>query len=76
LLGLLSIYPNPASNIINIKGVSLGSKVEIYDTIGRNVVSSKIVINNNTIDVSELRGIYLINILSQKKKITKIIVVI
>mgnify|MGYP006099973703 FL=1 len=25
-----SIYPNPASNIISVKGVDLGSKVEIY----------------------------------------------
>ena len=68
------IYPNPTSNIINIKGVALGSKVQIYDALGRKVLSSKIDINN-TMDVSELKGIYLVNILSQEKRITKIIVI-
>ena len=70
-----SIYPNPSSNIINIKGVALGTKVEIYDAIGRKVLSSKIGVNNNTIDVSELKGIYGVNIHSQEKRITKILVV-
>jgi endonuclease I len=70
-----SIYPNPASNIINIKGVSLNAQVEIYDAIGRKVLSSQIGGNNNTIDVSELQGIYLVNILSQEKRITKILMI-
>ena len=70
-----SIYPNPSSNVINIKGVALGTKVEIYDAIGRKVLSSKIGVNNNTIDVSELKGIYAVNIHSQEKRITKILVV-
>ncbi len=51
--------------IINIKGVALVYKVEIYDAIGRKVLSSKIGVKNNTIVVSELKGIYLVNILSQ-----------
>jgi endonuclease I len=73
----LSIYPNPASNIISIKGVELGSKVEIYDTIGRKVLSSQIDVNNNnnTIHVSELKGIYVVNVISQEKRTTKIIVI-
>jgi hypothetical protein len=65
---LFSIYPNPASNIISIKGVELGSKVQIYDIIGRKVLSSQIEINNNTIDVSELKGIYAVNIISQERR--------
>jgi hypothetical protein len=69
----LSIYPNPTSNII--KGVGLGSTVEIYDTIGRKVLASQIDVNNNTIDVSELKGIYLVNITTQEIRITKIIVI-
>jgi endonuclease I len=69
-----SIYPNPASNIINIKGISRSAQVEIYDAIGRKVLSSQIDVNN-TIDVSKLKGIYLVNILSQEKRITKILVI-
>jgi endonuclease I len=70
-----SIYPNPASNIITIKGVSVDTQVEIYNTIGRKVLSSKINANNSTIEVSELKGIYMVNILSQEKKRTKILVI-
>ena len=70
-----SIYPNPASNIINIKGVTLDTQVEIYDAIGRKVLSVQIDINKNTINVSKLKGIYLVNILSQEKEITKILVI-
>ena len=70
-----SIYPNPASNIISIKGVAFGYKVEIYNTMGRKVVSSQIGANNNAIDVSELKGIYLVNILSQEKRITKVLMI-
>lgn len=70
-----NIYPNPASNIITIKGVSVDTQVEIYDTIGRKVLSSKINANNSTIEVSELKGIYMVNIFSQEKKRTKILVI-
>jgi hypothetical protein len=71
----LSIYPNPASNIINIKGLDTKSKVRIYDAIGRKVLESKIDTNNNTVNVSELNGIYLINIMKQEKTITKYLII-
>jgi hypothetical protein len=45
------------------------------NTIGRKVLSSQININNHIIDVSELKGIYLVNIISQEKRITKITVI-
>jgi endonuclease I len=70
-----SINPNPASNSITIEGVSLDAQIEIYDTIGRKVLSSQINVNNKTIDVSELKGIYIVNILSQEKRTTKILVI-
>ena len=70
-----NIYPNPASNIISITGVSLDTQVKIYDTIGRKVLSVQIDINKNTINVSKLKGIYLVNILSQEKEITKVLVI-
>jgi hypothetical protein len=71
----LSIYPNPASNIINVKGLEKSVKVEIYDTLGRKILESQIDADNNAIDVSELRGMYLVNIVSQEKIITKFIAI-
>ena len=38
----LSIHPNPVSNIINIRGVTLGSKLSIYNVLGK-LVFSKII---------------------------------
>jgi len=71
----ISIYPNPAVNIINIKGLDSSAEVNIYDTIGRKVLVAQINLNNNSIDVSGLRGIYLINIIAQEKMITKRIII-
>jgi endonuclease I len=70
-----SIYPNPASNSIHFKGVVLDTKVEIYDAIGRKVLASQINVNKNTIDVSGLKGIYVVTIFSQEKNTTKILVI-
>jgi endonuclease I len=70
-----SIYPNPASNSIHFKGVVLDTKVEIYDAIGRKVLASQINVNKNTIDVSGLKGIYVVTIFSQEKRTTKILVI-
>ena len=71
----LSIYPNPAFDILNIKGLNLGAKVNIYDAIGRKVFVSEINVNNNTVDVSSLRGVYIVNIVTQEKTITKRIMI-
>ena len=72
---MFSIYPNPASNSIHFKGVVLDAKVEMYDPIGRMVWASQINVDNKTIDVSKLKGIYVVTILSQEKRSTKVLVV-
>jgi endonuclease I len=72
---LLSIFPNPAHNFINVKGLNKSVKIEIYDILGRKVSESQIVADKNKIDVSELKGMYLINIVSQEKIITKFILI-
>lgn len=59
----ISIYPNPASNVLYINTVN---KVEvvIYDTQGKLVIS-KHVDANNTIEISALKsGIYFVKVLS------------
>ena len=71
----ISIYPNPTSNILNIKGLHTSAKVSIYDLNGRKILVSQIDANNNSINVSELNGIYILNIITAEKKITEIIIV-
>ena len=66
----ISIYPNPAKEILNIKGIY--TSVNIYDVFGKLVLTSK---SQKTIDVSTLsNGVYFTNIKTKNtitvKKIT------
>lgn len=55
----VSVYPNPASNLITIQTTHSISNVSVYDMQGKNVLN----VNDNIIDVSNLsNGLYLIKI--------------
>jgi endonuclease I len=69
------LFPNPATDIINIKGITTNAQVIIYDSVGRKVLVSNIDEYKNTINVSRLSGMYVVNITSDYKTITKRIVV-
>ncbi|HIC31188.1 MAG TPA: T9SS type A sorting domain-containing protein [Flavobacteriaceae bacterium] len=71
-----SVYPNPAKNVINIKGNNNLSNVSVYDLTGKKVISQNNLINNK-LDVTSLNsGIYLLNLKTDKGAIiTKKIVV-
>lgn len=57
----LNIYPNPVKNILNIESNDKIEKIELFTLTGVSV--KKVCINNNKIDVSELRkGSYLIKV--------------
>jgi uncharacterized surface protein with fasciclin (FAS1) repeats len=70
----LSILPNPARDIITIQSELMTdepAKVDIYTVNGQNIISSK-VLSGNTIDISQLdSGIYIINIKTKNRIITK-----
>ena len=56
----LSIYPNPATDIISIKGVENIKSIKVYSILG---ALEKEVFNTNQVDISELSsGIHLIKI--------------
>mgnify|MGYP003974139497 FL=1 len=56
----LSIYPNPTSDIISIKGVENIKSIKVYSILGG---LEKEVFNTNQIDVSELSpGVHFIKI--------------
>ena len=57
----IQIYPNPATNVLNITKVSSNAKFEIFSTAGQLVKSG--VINNNQVKISEfVKGTYFITI--------------
>uniref|UniRef100_UPI002618CD0E T9SS type A sorting domain-containing protein n=2 Tax=uncultured Psychroserpens sp. TaxID=255436 RepID=UPI002618CD0E len=70
-----SIYPNPASDIVNIKNVSnqsIDALIEVYDITGRRVYQNTSDLNNDLqINVSGFEnGVYLINITDSNNNIT------
>jgi hypothetical protein len=59
------IYPNPVTNILNIKGMELAA-VEVYSIAGTMMISEQVSYNNR-VDVSSLpRGIYVIRMTDVK----------
>ena len=62
---ILSIYPNPSSNFINIKNIE--GEYSIINMIGNTI--SKGSLNNNQIDISTLSdGVYFISFNNEKNK--------
>ena len=59
-----SVYPNPANNEIKISSVKTIEKAEIFNLIGKRVISTTS-LNNNSIDVSSLaKGVYILKLVS------------
>jgi poly(beta-D-mannuronate) lyase len=63
-LSQVSLYPSPAKNQLSLKNFSNKvSKIEIYNLLGKKLISNKIVNANQTIDTSNLaNGIYLVKL--------------
>lgn len=65
----LSIYPNPTSNSIVVSSASNITSLKLYNLLGELIMVVK---NRNKLDLSNLNsGIYLVNIQTEKGKITK-----
>ena len=65
----ISLYPNPVTDILNIKSTSKINNIEVYDMGGKKVNSG---LNNNTVDVRSLNtGSYIINIETKDGKTSK-----
>lgn len=66
----LKVYPNPASTEINISSQLHIDKVELYDIMGKLILSK--LNSQNTINVNKLKsGFYILQIYSNEKSITK-----
>jgi hypothetical protein len=60
----ISVYPNPANQILYFKSLEENTPVEIYDRSGNKVVTTRI--NGNSVNISALqKGIYLVRIFNQ-----------
>lgn len=63
----ITIYPNPATDNINISGITELSVIVITDMSGRVISNTALFKNNSTIDVSNYNnGIYFYNVVNSK----------
>lgn len=71
-LNNIAIYPNPTSNIINIKGLTVDANVEVFSITGQLLMSDIVQSTNAKMDVSSLsNGIYMLNINNHIVKFVK-----
>lgn len=61
----MEVYPNPANDVINVKGSDI-QYVEIYNTVGSRVIS-KNVVDSESINIADLTsGIYFVRIIDKQ----------
>lgn len=58
----ISFYPNPATSTLYFRSNSIDTfKVDVYDILGKKVISSEVSMDNNALDISKLMsGLYII----------------
>mgnify|MGYP000144307088 CR=1 FL=1 len=57
----ISIFPNPADNIIMLNNITQAYNIVVYNLLGQKLISQKVDINTNTIDVANLaKGTYVL----------------
>lgn len=63
-----SIYPNPASTTITIKGDNFeNEEIEVYNILGQKVIGKNLITNESTIDISNLaNGVYMVYFVNSK----------
>ncbi|NLA25321.1 MAG: T9SS type A sorting domain-containing protein [Bacteroidales bacterium] len=70
----ISIYPNPASEYLNIElNQHLSDEVQIYDISGKLLISKAINSNQTQINIADLeQGMYILNVLKSDRKIASL----
>ena len=68
----LLIYPNPATNIINITGLSKDTPFQIYTLAGKKITQGIVRHSSPSISIEDIKnGIYVIELLNKKIKFEK-----
>jgi len=68
-----SVYPNPSSDVINIKTDEKVDKVELYNTLGQLIINKD---NTTLMNINRVKsGLYLLKIYSGNKTVTKKVII-
>jgi hypothetical protein len=65
----ISIYPNPATDVVNITNLEIGDYIHVTDMMGRNIPAGMIASQqgSNQMDMTNLAtGIYLVHVINNK----------
>ena len=58
-----NIYPNPANDFIFIENISIGSKVDLFNVLGKNIKSVEIESHNQRLGINGLNsGVYFVKV--------------
>lgn len=73
----VSLYPNPATDFINIADGSASTKFEMVDILGNKIKAGKLDLNGNyKINTSSvLKGVYFITLVDNGQKVTRKVIV-
>jgi len=71
----VELYPNPASVFINITGLNDSTLIEIYDVVGRRVISKELEMHQEKVDISQLNGVYVFRLTQGSKSVLKRIII-
>ena len=67
----IAVYPNPASNVLNITAEDTITTIQVYNTLGQQVINISPNNSTATLNVSGLKaGVYLLNTVSNNKATT------
>jgi hypothetical protein len=62
-INAISLYPNPAQEVLNVSSSHSITKIEVYDMLGKKVASNK---NAKSIDVAALgQGVYIVKVVQE-----------
>jgi len=68
----LMVYPNPSTGILNVKADSKFNKVQLVNLTGQVVYESSVLANETVINTASMtKGLYLLNIISDKGIVTR-----
>lgn len=72
----VSIFPNPATNNVNISNLPSGSTIKMMDMTGKVIYSTQFISSTENIDLFDVKaGVYFLNIENKSGAITKKLVV-
>jgi len=71
----IKIFPNPTSAYVIINGLNKATLIEIYDAIGRKVISKELNMYEEKINVTQLNGVYTFKLTQGNSVIIKRIIV-